>query len=234
MIQAVLFDLGGVMVAPPTGDWLLVPGYEDILGDDFAEKLGDFRRMRAPHLPLLPDLYCVGGDDDAEYRQFIVYFDRVFSEMGIHLTRAQLEELAYRQVFRDDRYTFFDDVMPHLRKWHGRYKLGIVSDAPPSTRRIMRTAGVLALMDGATFSCDFGVLKPDPRMYQSTLDQMGVLPENAVFIDDLSGNVRGAVQHGLHGIQMRRQMPALYKMPMQWDGPVAHSFAELDKMLAEM
>ena len=230
MIKAIMLDCGGVMVAPVNGDWLLPPAYEEVLGTRFVERIDEFRKARAPFLPLLPDTRRI-DDDETECALFIRYFDAALSAMGVRLGQEQLKTLASLQTYRDDRYIFFDDVVPFLRKWSKTYRLGIVSDAPPSTRRIMQGAGVLSTMQGVTFSCDLGVLKPDPRIYQATLSQLGVQPEEAIFVDDIPEKLEGATRLGVKGIQMRRPMPSPYAMPSRWDGPVAHDFAELDTLL---
>lgn len=231
MLKAILFDCGGVFVYPTHGDWLLAPGFTEILGEDFArEHLPTFRSTRARFQHLLPDTNRIDSDQ-AEHAMFVDYYASVFAEMGISLSADQLDRLAWLQTYRDDRYVFFDDVLPYLEKWHGKYKLGIVSDAPPSTRRIMKTYGVMEHIAFATFSCDLGVLKPDARIYASTLDALGVAPGEAVFIDDLTHNLHGAQAIGLRAVQMRRPMPEEFSGFRCWDGPVVHSFGEFDTLL---
>lgn len=234
MIRAVLLDCGGVMVAPATGDWMLSPGYEAILGEDFAKRhLSAFRRARRPFLHLLPDANCV-DTDEAEHAMFIAYLGHTLEAMGITLTQEALSRLAWNQVYRDERYLLFDDIVPMLDRWAGRYLRGIVSDAPPSTRRILQTMGVMAHIDAATFSCDLGVLKPGAAIYQRTLAQLGVAPEEAVFVDDMPEKLRGAQALGIRGIQMLRPMPALFAAAPPWDGPVVRDMASLDALLARM
>lgn len=231
MIKAIVLDCGGVIVYPINHDWLLGPGYEEILGDDFLEtKLDTFRTVRRDYLHLLPDTHRM-LEDDAEYHMFIQYYDAVLGAMGISLPPDALAQLASIQTYRDDRYGLFDDVLPMLRAWRATYRIGIVSDAPPSTRRIMDSVGVTALLDGATYSSELGILKPNPDIYRATLAKLDVLPEDAVFVDDMPGNLVGAEAIGMRGIQMRRPMPALFQDVPQWEGPVVHSFAELDALV---
>jgi putative hydrolase of the HAD superfamily len=243
-IEALLLDCGGVMVAPVTGDWIVPPRYAKVLGADFFEKgLAEYRRVRRKYQHLIPDMQCIDSDE-AEHRQFIAYMRPVFQEMGWPLTEAQLSLLAYEQVYDDARYSLFEDVLPYLEKWRGRYKLGIVSDAPPSLRRIMNKMGVSALLDAATYSCDLGVIKPDPRIYQATMDKLGVSPEQCIYVDDIPGKIRGATALGVRGVQMIRPMPegfdAVVLVPQgggeaapdgDWDGAKVHDFAELDAWL---
>lgn len=49
-------------------------------------------------------------------------------------------------------------------------------------------------------SSDVGLLKPDPAIYHLALNQLAVLPEAALFVDDMGENVRGATAVGLHAI----------------------------------
>lgn len=234
MIKAILLDCGGVLVAPSTGDWMVSPGFEAILGDDFlATRLPAFRKARNAHLNLIPDAHRMDGEAE-ECEMVAALYRTVFDEMDIALTNEQIERLARLQTYAADRYTLFDDVLPCLAAWHGRYRLGIVSDAPPSTRRIMASLRVLEWIDAATFSCDLGVLKPDPRIYRATLDKLGVAARDAVFVDDIPQKLRGAQAVGIRSVQMRRPMPPRFVRARLWDGPVVRSLAELDQWLAAL
>lgn len=234
MIKAILLDCGGVLVAPATGDWVLSPGYEAILGEAFmTAHFEDFRRVRPSFLHLLPDVHRIDTDEE-EFSMFIPYYEAVFAAIGAQITREQVTALAKAQVFDDARYILFDDVLPYLELWRTRYKLGIVSDAPPSTRRIMDRVGVTERIDGATYSCEVGVLKPDPAIYQSTLDRLSVATGDAVFVDDMPSKLQGAKDLGIQCVQMRRPMPPLFPISPLWDGHVVHSFAELDQLLPRL
>ena len=50
------------------------------------------------------------------------------------------------------------------------------------------------------FSAEQRTTKPDPRIYQTTLDQLGVKAESTIFIDDRQKNVEGAQKLGIHAI----------------------------------
>ena len=52
----------------------------------------------------------------------------------------------------------------------------------------------------AALSFELGVMKPDPEYYARAVKKFGIDPRAAVFIDDLSENVDGAIRSGLHGI----------------------------------
>ncbi len=58
----------------------------------------------------------------------------------------------------------------------------------------------LHLFDGIVVSGTEKMKKPDPRIYQLTLNRYHINAENAVFIDDKKENVVAAVREGIHGI----------------------------------
>lgn len=233
MIRTVLLDCGGVMVLPPTGDWVLSPGYEQILGGAFMqEHLQRFRQIRHQFISLLPDANIV-KDEGTEHSMFVEYYRQVFAEMDMEMPPEALERLAHIQVFVDERYQLFEDVLPFLDRWRQRYRVGIVSDAPPSTRRIMNTMGVSERVHAATYSCDLGILKPGPEIYQSTLNMLGMDAGSAVFVDDMPEKLQGAQALGIRCVQMRRPMPPNFNVAPQWAGPVVHDFAELESLLNE-
>lgn len=231
MVKAILLDCGGVLVSPSTGDWMLSPGFEAVLGEDFTSRhLQAFRKARRAFLPLLPDANLV-ADEAHECEMFVSYFRRSLAAINVTPGEEDLRRLAWLQVYRSDRYTLFADVLSWLKRWKGDYKLGIVSDAPPSTRRIMGEMGVLEWMDAATFSCEIGVLKPGAAIYRRTLEGMGIPPHEAVFIDDMPEKLRGGEALGIRGIQMRRKMPTLFQNAHAWDGPLAHDMQAADALI---
>jgi putative hydrolase of the HAD superfamily len=82
--------------------------------------------------------------------------------------------------------------------------------------RLRRVDSLFAL---ALDSSEVGIRKPDPRIYQITLERMGGLaPERAVFLDDFETNVEAARQLGLHGIHVGED--------------IGHAIRELDALLA--
>ena len=53
-----------------------------------------------------------------------------------------------------------------------------------------------------------GILKPDPRAYLNCIDELGIKPSEAVFVDDQARNIPGAQQVGLRTIEFDVKNPA--------------------------
>ena len=51
-------------------------------------------------------------------------------------------------------------------------------------------------------SGELKLIKPDAEIYQTLLDRQPIAPEQAIFIDDVLENVKGAQALGIHGIHL--------------------------------
>jgi putative hydrolase of the HAD superfamily len=92
-------------------------------------------------------------------------------------------------------------VLSLIRQLHGRYKLAILSNSPPGLAQWLSAWGILDLFNVVYCSGDEGMIKPDPAVYHATLNRLGTLPPEAVFIDDTIGHVKAAQSLGIHGIE---------------------------------
>lgn len=78
----------------------------------------------------------------------------------------------------------------------------ILSNMVPEVLRYMRQEFAwLADFAQLTFSCELGIVKPDPAIYLYTCDQLGVAPADALFLDDKPENVLGAQRSGLQALR---------------------------------
>ena len=68
-----------------------------------------------------------------------------------------------------------------------------------------------ALFTTIVDSHEVGMRKPNPAIYQLTLDRLGVTAPRAAFLDDLHANVAAASAVGLHGIHVEQDsLPAIH------------------------
>jgi HAD superfamily hydrolase (TIGR01509 family) len=108
-----------------------------------------------------------------------------------------------------EQYWAADDVNWHLldfiRSLRPRYKVGLLSNAWDDLRHTLRRRwGLDSLFDEMIISAEVGLIKPDPRIYHLAVDKLGVLANEAVFVDDMLVNVEAARREGLKAIQFRR------------------------------
>lgn len=124
-------------------------------------------------------------------------WQHVCQSLGLdEVTCAQLETDFWR-----------GDVVNHslihyVHRLRPRYKTAVLSNAWPMLRYYLSEVfRVSYAFDTIVISAEEGVAKPDPRIYQLTLDRLGLQPHEAVFVDDLAVNIAAARECGLYGIQ---------------------------------
>jgi putative hydrolase of the HAD superfamily len=62
--------------------------------------------------------------------------------------------------------------------------------------------GIMGLFDVVVESSKAGCRKPDPRFYEIACDELGIVPSEAVFLDDLGINLKPAAAMGMTTIKV--------------------------------
>ena len=182
MIKVVIFDFGRVISAQKPLS--LFRGYEEELG------LAPGELNRVMYGSEAWNEVMVGRKDLEEY------WLEIGPELGLHTPQ---EIQAFRQRYFAHE-TIDEGVLELIHGIRGRYKLAVLSNAPPRLTTWLADWQILHLFDLVVCSGDVGMVKPDPEIYKLTLARLGVEPGEAVFIDDNEGNVEAARGLGLHGI----------------------------------
>lgn len=78
-------------------------------------------------------------------------------------------------------------------------RTGILSNGVPAVMNRVRAARPLAdYFDSVIVSFEVGCAKPDARIYEICLAELGVPPASALFVDDRLENIAAAAQLGIH------------------------------------
>lgn len=80
------------------------------------------------------------------------------------------------------------------------YRLYLLSNASVLHHSYWPEFPMSRLFEGKLVSCDYGIIKPDPRIYSLFTQKYALEPEECMFIDDLPANVAAAIQCGWSGI----------------------------------
>jgi epoxide hydrolase-like predicted phosphatase len=100
-----------------------------------------------------------------------------------------------------------------IRRQHAHYKTGIISNGFDNTRFMLTQEWKIAdAFDEIIISAEVGVMKPDPQIYQIALLALGVMPRQAVFLDDFLHNVEAAQALGMYAIHFRSPEQALQEL----------------------
>ena len=118
-------------------------------------------------------------------------------------------------VFRDE---FFSGdaidlgLLDFLRSIRPHTKTGLISNAWSGLRQYILDHNFEDAFDQMIISAEVGVVKPDARIYHMALEQLGVSPSEAVFVDDFIENVKGAQAVGMSAIHFRDPEAALAEL----------------------
>ncbi|HRJ45238.1 MAG TPA: HAD-IA family hydrolase, partial [Caldilineaceae bacterium] len=82
----------------------------------------------------------------------------------------------------------------------------IISNFMDDLRRSLSEKYPIAdAFDLIVISAEEKVMKPDPVIFQRTIERLGRRPEECVFVDDFAHNVEGARAVGMHAIHYTPQ-----------------------------
>ena len=183
-IRAVIFDWGGVL--SPLDFLKQSPQWEARLG--LPPGALD-RALWGPEWKLLE----IGAIPQEEYDHHVM--------RALGLPDREAIQRFYREYYASDG--LHPGVVAAVRHLRGRYRVALLTNAFPGHAESLRRRHGFdprAEFDLYVNSAEVGLAKPDPAIYQLTLDRLGVRPEEAIFIDDHVRNTDAAQMLGIHTI----------------------------------
>ncbi len=185
-IKAIIFDIGGVVVK------FHDTGYFSYLSEVSGRSAKAIERMV---VPMIPD-FELGKLKAGQFER------RIAEAIGIG--RGEVQWLGfYKKHLEIDV-----DVTDLIRGLHDSYITGYITNIDAAKYSVFTRMFGKEIFDYGVASCSIHVRKPDPRIYRYMLKRMKVSPGEAVFIDDMPKNVRGARRLGINSIlyKNRRQL----------------------------
>lgn len=181
-ILAVVFDIGGVLEFTPRTGWQ----------DRWAARLGLELDRFLRDLDRIWSSGSIGTNGLAEIeRQTAAAFN---------LSRSDMSELM-QDWWCEYLGTLNAELVDYFAQLRLRYRTGIISNSFVGAREREQLAyGFGDICDVLIYSHEAGYMKPDPRIYQLVCERLGVLPAQAVFMDDVQANVEGARATGLRAV----------------------------------
>jgi putative hydrolase of the HAD superfamily len=92
------------------------------------------------------------------------------------------------------------ELLEFIRSLRPAYKTGIISDAWTDARAAIQAFVNESLFDVIIFSAEEKLRKPEPEIYLRALTRLKLSPEEAIFVDDMPYNVEAARQLGMQAI----------------------------------
>lgn len=184
MIKNIIFDAGRVLVT-------------DVPLEKIAEELSQQSSMSGAelHSYLYPNEHwtklTLGQISEDEYWEHF-----------LEASKVDIDKKALKEKVRTALRPITDNVklIPLLKD---RYQLAILSNHAKEWSQFMREEfDFFRYFQQIIFSCDVGLRKPDPEIYQLILEKLGSPPDECLFVDDKVRNTNGAEEMGIKTITL--------------------------------
>lgn len=184
-IEAVIFDIGGVLeLTPPTRWERKWAQLLDLCEQELHQRLRPLWRPGELGQSSLGDIE----------RQTAAELD---------LDNEQLERLV-ADIWAEYLGTLNAQLVAYFKGLRPAYRTGILSNSLVGAREREEAAyGFASMCDVIIYSHEEGMAKPDPRFYELACARLMCDPSRAVFVDDKPSCVVGARAVGLYAIQHR-------------------------------
>lgn len=226
MKGAVLFDLFGTLVPSPPKS-----GYREVV-DEISKLLGLPREEFFEAWMGVNDHRLNGtfGSSEGEIAHVAGLFGATISQSQMEHC-VQLRRKAMREWLapKDGTLELLDELIK------SGYRLALVSDCVFDVPASWDLTPMASRIPVKAFSCELGLRKPDPRMYRTALEQLRVVPSEALFVGDGGSNeLAGAEAIGMFALllddQPADQSTVLRVDVHEWNGP---SVKNISDVLAE-
>ena len=206
-IQGILFDSGDTLVRPKAGEWFPKQHFVDTFRTHGITNanMDRFEDALDVGLRYLNERHALAVTEEVERDQFHMAYGLILRALGISGPTEDLITDILRPFEEDVGMEPFPDTVRALRQLQNfGLRLGVVSDNWPSLDRRFRTMGLRRYFDAFVISALVGSSKPCERIYRAAVDEIGIPPENLMFVDDRPVNVEAAVKLGMAGIVISR------------------------------
>ena len=113
---------------------------------------------------------------------------------------AHLNTLYLKHRFEDIQ--FFDDVLPALNALQRHYMMGILSNGNTYPER----CGLAGYFQFVVLAQDYGIRKPDPRLFEITIERAGCAKHQLLHVgDSFQNDIIGAKQAGVRSVWLNRE-----------------------------
>ncbi len=193
-IEAIISDFGGVLTSSLTKSFVGVLDSSGISLEEMGKAMAAIAEREGAN-PLfeletgrVSESTFMGrlSDELSAQRESPVALDG-FGERYFRHLQPNERLIDYMRELRDRGYKLAI-CTNNVREWEARWRAMLPVDE---------------IFDAVVDSAFVGCRKPDPRIYQITLEQLGAAPERTLFIDDIDVNCEGARQLGMQAVRFR-------------------------------
>ena len=189
--------------------------------DRYARALRGAYSGRLAEDEFVAHFHRLDGAGRVPRRQF---FERIARELFDDATADAIEAHFYTHAWRAP--LLHDGMAAILQNVRARgWRSGIITNGGVVAQSAkIDNSGLRASVDGAVISDAFGVKKPDPTIFRSLIDALGIDPAQSWFVgDDPRADVWGAKQVGLRACWIERYAAWPDELPRCYDVRVTNA-----------
>jgi glucose-1-phosphatase len=190
-VRHVIFDLGGVLYEIEYER--VEREFARLQGADVNAEKSAVRYSRSVQ-PEVFTRYEIGKASDDEFRAGLR------TELGLRGSDAELNA-AWNSMLLG----VYDGREAMLARLKTRFNTVLLSNTNALHIAHVRAecAGIFSHLQQLFFSYEMGVRKPEPRIFQMVLDEMGWQADDTLFIDDSPQHLQGAQTLGIHTLWLQ-------------------------------
>jgi putative hydrolase of the HAD superfamily len=108
------------------------------------------------------------------------------------------------------------------------HRLALISVCSQDVPEVWEETPLAGVLDETVFSCEVGVSKPDPRIYELACERLGVEPAECLFVGDgANDELPGAERVGMTALQLRPPGEELTESGYAWNGASVEHLSEV-------
>jgi putative hydrolase of the HAD superfamily len=203
MIEAVIWDFGGVLTSSP------------------FEAFARFERERGLPVDIIRRTNAANHLENAwaKFERAEVDVD-AFDELFATESRALGAEVRGKDVLPLLLGDLRPEMVEALKRIKAQLKTGCITNNLPANAigsrkgKSIYAAEVMTLFDHIIESAKIGLRKPDPRIYRMMVEALGVDPNHCVYLDDLGVNLKPAREMGMTTIKVVGGAQAIAELEM--------------------
>ena len=197
-LETVFLDAGGVLLFP---NWARIS--ETLASHGVVVTAAALAAAEPRAKRTLDDNHTIAVSNDAS--RGWLFFNLILGEAGVPITDATDTALAELHAYHQESNLWElvpDDVVPALAALPAQgLKLTVVSNANGRLRLLFDRLELTPHVDCLLDSCEEGVEKPDPRLFEIALERSGAKAETTVHVGDIyQVDVVGARAAGIRAV----------------------------------
>ena len=223
-IQNIIFDNGGVLSNPRTGDWYITTNFWNIIDLNKETNTNIIKEIMKKCRYILTQ---EPKTELEEYNMFTEFYYQVLKEINYNnLSKEIARQLANDCVYNDEKYLFFDDVDTELQRLSEKYDLYMISDAWASTFRVLDNRNISKYFKSIMVSAIESRTKMEGLFEIFIEKNKNIIPQDSIFIDDRKDILDKASQYGFNVLLMDRNSECI-----DYTYKVIHRLDEIEKII---